>query len=67
MRNAEISLFLFLVGLLGVNWPLLEIFNTEAVTYLMAFWLVFIIAVALAAHLPGNGALKPGKTGRQTH
>ena len=67
MSNAETSLFLFLLGLLGVNWPLLEIFNNEAVTYLMAFWFVFIIAVALAAHLPGNGAMKTGKTGRQMH
>ncbi|MCL5061977.1 MAG: hypothetical protein M1443_02045 [Nitrospirae bacterium] len=48
MKNTEIWLFIFILGLLGLNWPLLEIFRIEVVTYLFVFWALFIILVAFA-------------------
>jgi len=47
LRNAEISIFLFIMGLLGVNWPILEIFHASVAVYLFTFWLIFIVATAL--------------------
>lgn len=49
MKNTEIWIFIFILGLLGLNWPFLEIFRTEVTTYLFVFWLVFIGLVAFAS------------------
>jgi nitrate reductase NapE component len=46
----EKLLFIFIAGLLCLNWPLLEIFNTSVVAYLFSVWLAFIAVVAVAAH-----------------
>jgi hypothetical protein len=35
------------MGLLGVNWPILEIFHASVAVYLFTFWLIFIVATAL--------------------
>lgn len=34
---------LFIVGILGFNWPFIEIFSRGVAAYLFLFWLVFII------------------------
>ena len=34
---------LFIAGILGFNWPFIEIFNNCMAAYLFIFWLVFII------------------------
>lgn len=47
--NTEILVFIFILGLLGLNWPILEIFRTEAVPYLFVFWFLFIVVVAFAS------------------
>ncbi len=49
LKSAEIWVFIFILGLLGLNWPLLEIFHTTVVSYLFVFWVLFIILVAFAA------------------
>lgn len=55
MRNPEIWVFIFFLGLLGMNWPLLEIFNVEVASYLFVFWLFFIILVSFAVRkMKGN-------------
>ena len=41
---------IFTLGLLGLNWPLLEIFHESPFGYLLVFWLVFMLLVARAAH-----------------
>jgi glycerol uptake facilitator-like aquaporin len=46
LRTLEILTFIFVLGVLGLSWPLLEIFRSELVAYLFIFWLVFIISVA---------------------
>jgi len=48
MRNTEIWVFIFFLGLLGLNWPVLEIFHTEVLPYLFLFWLFLVILIAVA-------------------
>lgn len=50
MKNTEIWIFIFILGLLGLNWPFLEIFHTDAAEYLFSFWLIFIILIAFAVY-----------------
>jgi hypothetical protein len=50
MRNPEIWVFIFVLGLLGLNWPFLEIFHIDVVSYLFFFWLLFIVLLGFAAH-----------------
>ncbi len=50
MKNTEIWVFIFSLGLLSLNWPFLEIFYTRVVVYLFVTWILFIILIAIAAH-----------------
>jgi hypothetical protein len=50
MKNTEIWVFIFSLGLLSLNWPFLEIFYTTEVSYLFVTWILLIVLVALAAH-----------------
>ncbi len=54
MRNAELWVFIFILGLLGLNWPLLEIFYVNIVAYLFVFWLLLIALVAVASYKYGK-------------
>ncbi len=38
---------LFIIGILGFNWPFIEIFSRGVAAYLFVFWLVFIIMGAV--------------------
>jgi len=42
MRN-ELAIFLFAVGLLFFNWPILTIFSSTLPLYLFIAWLAFIL------------------------
>ena len=53
MSNVAIWIVLFHLGLLGLNWPLLEIFQGALFEYLLVFWLLFVLLVARAAR--GDG------------
>ncbi len=46
----EIWIFIFILGLLGMNWPLLEVFREGVIGYLFLFWFGFICLVAWASH-----------------
>ena len=50
MKNTEILVFIFSLGLLSLNWPFLEIFYTTEVSYLFVTWILLIVLVAIAAH-----------------
>lgn len=50
MKNTEIWIFIFILGLLCLNWPFLEIFHTDVAEYLFSFWLIFIILIAFAVY-----------------
>ncbi len=54
MKNTEIWVFIFSLGLLSLNWPFLEIFYTKVVGYLFVTWILFIILIAIAAHRTGG-------------
>lgn len=43
-----------MVGLLGLNWPLLEVFYTEVALYLFLFWFLLIVLTAGAAYKYNN-------------
>jgi hypothetical protein len=49
-NDVAVWVALFTLGLLGLNWPLLGIFHEAPFRYLLAFWLLFVILVARAAH-----------------
>ncbi|HSB51534.1 MAG TPA: hypothetical protein VLD40_02640 [Dissulfurispiraceae bacterium] len=54
MRESEKLIFIFVVGLLFLNWPLIEIFRAHIIPYLFVLWLVFILFVALANSRAGR-------------
>gem|GEM_PF-1061428 len=47
VKTLEVLIFIFILGFLCFNWPLLEIFRSNVVSYLAVSWLLFIISVAL--------------------
>jgi uncharacterized membrane protein YhaH (DUF805 family) len=49
VKSAEIWVFIFILGLLGINWPVIEIFHTRVVAYLFVSWVLFIALIAFAA------------------
>lgn len=49
MSDVTVWLAIFILGLLGLNWPLLEIFRGDPFTYLLVFWLLFVLLVARVA------------------
>ena len=48
MKNTEIWVFIFSLGVLSMNWPLLEIFHIDVAEYLFVTWFLFIVLVAFA-------------------
>lgn len=54
MSDVAVWIVLFHLGLLGLNWPLLEVFRGAAFEYLMLFWLLFLFLVARAARGGGH-------------
>ena len=49
----DISIFLFLLGLLLFSWPFINIFHNSLSTYLFTAWILFI-GLILAASLFGD-------------
>jgi len=47
MNSKELWIFLFLIGLLLFNWPLLFIFGLSLPYYLFSVWSLFILTVGL--------------------
>jgi hypothetical protein len=59
MNDIAVWIVIFHVGLLGLNWPLLEVFHGSAFTYLLVFWLLFVLLVGLATR--GDGQAPPDR------
>jgi len=55
MKNTEIWVFIFILGLLGINWPFIEIFHTQVAAYLFVLWILFIVLIAFAARKDNTG------------
>ncbi len=49
MNNKDIWIFIFLLGMLGLNWPIIEIFHPNEIAYLFFFWIIFILLIFLKA------------------
>lgn len=65
MRNGEVWIFIFLLGLLGFNWPMIEVFYAEVALYLFVFWLLFIALTAIVAHKYGARNATAGTAGEE--
>jgi len=48
MDSKELWLFLFLIGILLFNWPLLVIFGLSLPYYLFGVWGIFIIVIGIS-------------------
>lgn len=49
MNDVAVWIVIFHLGLLGFNWPLLEVFHDSVFGYLLAFWLLFVLLVSRAS------------------
>jgi len=47
MNSKELLPFLFLIGMLLFNWPLLDIFSISLPYYLFGVWGLFIVVVGI--------------------
>jgi len=58
MSDVTLWIAIFMFGLVGLNWPVLEAFHGNAFWYLLSFWLLFVLLVFRAARgdgpPPGN-------------
>jgi len=50
VNDVAVWIAIFTFGLVGLNWPLLEIFHEAPFAYLLVFWLFFLLLVACIAH-----------------
>lgn len=48
MKRAELAIMLFIIGVVGFNWPVIEIFNIGVAAYLFIFWFIFILLSVVA-------------------
>jgi hypothetical protein len=58
MGDGTVWIAIFMFGLVGLNWPVLEVFHRSVFWYLLVFWLLFVLLVARAAR---RDAPPPGK------
>ena len=54
MRRKELWIFLFFLGALALNWPLLAIFGSHLPTYLFTIWISLIAAIFLFVNNSGK-------------
>ncbi len=60
--NKEIWFFIFFLGLLFFNWPVLEIFRLSLPYYLFIAWAIFIAITGLLITLSRKRAVHRGIT-----
>lgn len=49
MIDVTLWVAIFILGLFGLNWPLLAIVHDNPFVYLLVVWLLFMVLVAWAA------------------
>jgi len=54
MNSKELWPFLFLIGIILFNWPLLVIFGLSLPYYLFGVWGIFIIIIGISINKTGN-------------
>ena len=47
MLSREIWVFIFLLGLLFLNWPFIHIFNMSLPYHLFGTWVLFILTIRI--------------------
>jgi hypothetical protein len=53
MGDVTVWIAIFMFGLVGLNWPVLEVFHGNVFWYLLVFWLLFVLLVARASRRDG--------------
>jgi len=51
----EISIFLFILGIILFNWPIMSIFKYNLLKYLFLVWFIFIVLVLISTVVKKNG------------
>lgn len=54
IEKNEVLIFIFLLGLVALNWPIIDIFYSNVFVYLFVFWFIYIILIAIFAHKTKN-------------
>lgn len=50
----DICIFLFSLGVILFNWPVISVFDTELSKYLFIVWLIFIAAIYFISGYAGR-------------
>ena len=50
----DICIFLFSLGIILFNWPVISVFDTELSKYLFLVWLLFIAAIYFISVYSGS-------------
>ncbi|MBI5142480.1 MAG: hypothetical protein HZA20_09890 [Nitrospirae bacterium] len=51
----ETGIFIFVIGLLAFNWPVMKAFDMNSPLYLFVVWAVFILVNMLHGAFPKDG------------
>ena len=43
----DLLLFIFVLGVIALNWPLLKVFNSSLPLYVFTAWIIFILFLML--------------------
>lgn len=63
----EILLFVFFLGVLFFNWPILEIFRLSLPYYFFSVWAIFIAVTGLLMAFSKKGKTPQGGNGAMTN
>ena len=54
MKNKEVWPFIFLIGLLAFNWPMIDLFEAVLPYYLYSTWVLFIVVIGVLSTVKGR-------------
>jgi hypothetical protein len=51
VKDGSFRVFLFVLGLLGLSWPLIEVFRHSVAPYVFSLWSILILLGLVASRL----------------
>ncbi len=61
VKDCAARVFLFVVGLLGLSWPLVKVFSVSVVFYVFALWSLLILLALVLQSLAETAGREGGK------
>lgn len=61
MKDGSVRVFLFLMGLIGLSWPLIAIFKLSVVSYVFVSWPLLILLAFAVQRFCERGRPEGGK------